>query len=117
MIDEGFSGQHTVDVQLGVSNNLLDLAVRLEISKGFPCERTVDFQTIDEGSNGDEAVRLDILLKLVVGLLVEDHGVVGLVLNCMAVSGGSRSSTSVNAREVRWRENSWKLLSNVPAIV
>lgn len=72
-----------------MTNNLLDLAVCLEVSEGFPCERAVDLQAVDEGGNGDEAVRLDILLELVVGLLVENDGVVGLVLDCVAVSGNS----------------------------
>ena len=65
-----------------MTNNLLDLAVFLEIRKRFPGEGAVDLQSVDEGSDGDETVGLDILLKLVVGLLVEDDGVVGLVLNC-----------------------------------
>jgi hypothetical protein len=76
----------TVDVQLGVTNNLLDLAVCLEISQCFPCERAVDLQAVDEGGDGDEAVGLDILLELVVGLLVENNGVLGLVLDCEFVS-------------------------------
>jgi hypothetical protein len=76
-------GRHTVDAQLRVSHNLLDLAVRLEVGQRFPRQRAVNLQAIDEGSNGDEAVRLDILLKLVVGLLVEHDGVVGLVLDCV----------------------------------
>jgi hypothetical protein len=70
-----------------VTDNLLDLAVCLKISESLAGERTVDLQAIDEGGNGDEAVGLDILLELVVGLLVEDNGVVGLVLDCVAVSG------------------------------
>ena len=81
-----------------MSDNLLDLAVRLEIVQRFPCKRTVNLQTIDEGGNGDEAVRLDILLELVVDLLVEDHGVVGLVLDYASVSGGSCSRDFESAR-------------------
>lgn len=72
-----------------MTNNLLDLAVCLEIGEGFPCERTVDLETVDEGGNGDQAVRLDILLELVVDRLVEDDGVLGLVLDCEIVSGES----------------------------
>jgi hypothetical protein len=72
-----------------VTDNLLDLAVCLEISERLAGERTVDLQAIDEGSDGDEAVGLDILLELVVGLLVEDDGVVGLVLDYVAVSDES----------------------------
>lgn len=77
-----------------MTDDLLDLAVCLEVGERFPCKRAVNLQAIDEGGNGDEAVRLDILLELVVGLLVEDDGVVGLVLDCAAVSGGSCGSAS-----------------------
>jgi len=70
-----------------VTDNLLDLAVLLEVGERFPCKRAVDLQAIDEGGNGDEAVGLDILLELVVGLLVEDDSVVGLVLDYVTVSG------------------------------
>jgi hypothetical protein len=71
-----------VDSQLGVSNDLLDAALSLEIGKRLSGEGAVDLETIDEGSDRDQAVRLDILLELVVGLLVENDGVVGLVLDC-----------------------------------
>jgi hypothetical protein len=70
-----------------VTDNLLDLAVCLEVGKRFSCKRSVNLQAIDKGRDGDEAVGLNILLELVVGLLVEDDGVVGLVLDCMVVSG------------------------------
>jgi hypothetical protein len=81
--------RRTVDAQLRVTNNLLDLAVCLEVSERLSCKRSVDLQAVDEGGDGDQAVGLDILLELVVGLLVEDDGVVGLVLNYAAVSGES----------------------------
>jgi hypothetical protein len=84
-------GPRTVDVELGVSDNLLDLTVGLKVVERLPCERAVNLQAIDEGGNGDEAVGLDILLELVVDRLVENDGVLGLVLDCMAVSGGSPS--------------------------
>lgn len=74
--------ERTVDGALGVSDNLLDLTLLLEVGKGLPGEGTVDLQTVDKGGDGDEAVGLDILLKLVVGGLVEDDGVLGLVLDC-----------------------------------
>lgn len=63
--DGSDEGRHTVDAELGVSDDLLDLAVCLEIRERFPCERSVNLQTIDEGGNGDETVGLDILLELV----------------------------------------------------
>jgi hypothetical protein len=80
--DGGIS--RTVDVQLRVADDLLDLAVLLEVVEGFPCERTVDLETIDEGGDGDQAVGLNILLEAVVLLLVEDNSVLGLVLDCAA---------------------------------
>ena len=82
-------GKRTVDGQLRVAYDLLDLAVGLEVLEGFPGERTVDLETIDEGGNGDQAVRLDILVELVGDVLVEDDGVLGLVLDCLCVSGKS----------------------------
>jgi hypothetical protein len=90
---------HTVDAQLRVSNDLLDLAVLLEVGKRFPCKRAVNLQAIDEGGNGDEAVGLNILLELVVGLLVEDDSVVGLVLDCVAVSGDIRGKCAERSAE------------------
>ena len=72
-----------------MSDNLLDLTVGLKVVKSLTRERTVDLQAIDESGNGDEAVGLDILLELVVGLLVENDSVLGLVLDCLGVSGES----------------------------
>lgn len=63
-------------------NDGLDDTLLLEVGKGLAGERAVDLQTIDEDGNGDEAVRLNILLELLVGVLVEDDGVLGLVLDC-----------------------------------
>lgn len=73
--------RRTVDAQLAVPNNLLDLALLLEVGERLPCEGAVDLQSVDEGGDGDEAVGLDILLELVGGGLVEDDRVVGLVLD------------------------------------
>jgi hypothetical protein len=65
-----------------VANDLLDGALLLQVGEGLPGQGSVDLETVDEGGHGNQAVRLDILLELVVGLLVEDDGVVGLVLDC-----------------------------------
>ena len=81
-----------------MSDNLLDLAVGLEVGKRFPCDRAVDLQAIDEGGNGDEAVGLDILLELVVDLLVENDGVLGLVLDYRNVSRASSLRSLAVAR-------------------
>lgn len=72
----------TVDLQLGVADDLLDASLLLEGGEGLAGEGSVDLETIDEGSDRDQAVRLDILLELVIGGLVEDDGVLGLVLDC-----------------------------------
>lgn len=71
----------TVDAQLRVSYNLLDLTLLLEIRKRFPGQRSVDLKTVDEGGDGDQAIRLHILLEFIGGLLVEDDSVCGLVLD------------------------------------
>lgn len=71
----------TVDVQAAVSNNLLDLTLLFEVSEGLAGQAAVDLQTVDEGSDGDEAVGLNILVELLGGGLVEDDGVLGLVLD------------------------------------
>ena len=71
----------TVDAQLGVADNLPDGALLLEILKSLAGERSVDLETIDKGGDCDETVGLDVLVELVRGLLVEDDGVLGLVLD------------------------------------
>ena len=78
-----------------MTDNLPDGTLLLEVGKGLAGERAVNLQAIDEGSDGDEAVRLDVLVELVRGGLVEDDGVLGLVLNCKIVSGGSQYSDIV----------------------
>lgn len=80
----------TVDLELAVTDDLLDLALLLKVGERLPGERAVDLQPIDKGGDGDQAVRLDILLELVVGGLVEDNGVLGLVLNCSAEKSRQR---------------------------
>jgi len=78
----GLGFPRTVDAQLAVAHNLLDEAPLLKVSKSLASERTVDLETVDEGSDGDQAIGLDIFGELIRGLLVEDDGVVGLVLDC-----------------------------------
>lgn len=69
-----------------MTDNLLDLALSLEVLEGFPGERAVDLETVDEGGNSDQAVRLDILVELVGDVLVEDDSVLGLVLDYKSIS-------------------------------
>ena len=82
--------RRTVDVHLGVADNLLDLTLLLKVSKSPAGQAAVDLQTVDEGGDGDETVGLDILVKSLGSLLLEDNGVLGLVLNYTA-----RKRTSV----------------------
>lgn len=67
-----------------MTDNLLDLALLLKVGEGLAGERAVDLQTVDKGGDGDQAVGLDLLLETVRGGLVEDDGVLGLVLDCSA---------------------------------
>lgn len=72
---------HTVDLHLAVSDHRLDDALLLEVGKTLSCQRAVDLHSVDEGGNGDETVRLHILVELLRGGLVENDGVLGLVLD------------------------------------
>ena len=79
--------RHTVDVAGVVANNLLDGTLSLEVGEGAAGKGAVDLQTIDEDGNGDEAVRLDVLVETLLEGLVKDDGVDGLVLHCFANLG------------------------------
>lgn len=71
----------TVDVQAAVANNLLDLTALLEVGEGLAGKAAVDLETVDEGGDGDQTVGLNILVELLGSGLVEDDGVLGLVLD------------------------------------
>lgn len=73
--------KRTVNLHLAVRNHGLDQATLLQVLQAFAGERAVDLQAIDEGSNGHEAVRLDVLVELVRRGLVEHDGMLGLVLD------------------------------------
>lgn len=66
-----------------MADDLLDLALLLELGERTAGEGTVDLQSVDKGGDGDEAVGLNLLLETVRGGLVEDDGVLGLVLDCV----------------------------------
>ncbi|CEI69527.1 unnamed protein product [Fusarium venenatum] len=78
---EGGEGGHTVDLHLAVCNHRLDDALLLEVGKALSGQRTVDLHSVDEGGDSDQTVRLNILVELLGGGLVEDDGVLGLVLD------------------------------------
>ena len=73
--------KRTVDVDVVVAEDLLDLTLLLEISKSLAGQATVDLQTVDKGGDSDETVGLDILVEPLGGRLLKDDGVLGLVLN------------------------------------
>ena len=73
--------KHTVDVHLRVTNNLLDLSLLLKVSKGLAGQAAVDLETVDQSGDSDQTVGLDILVETLSGLLLEDDGVLGLVLD------------------------------------
>lgn len=73
--------QRTVDLHLAVSHHLLDLTLLLEVLEALPGERAVDLEPVDERGDRHETVRLNILVELVGSGLVEDDGVLGLVLD------------------------------------
>lgn len=63
-------------------NDGLDLSLLLQVLEALASQGAVDLQSVDQGGDGDEAVRLDVLVQLLRGGLVENDGVLGLVLDC-----------------------------------
>jgi hypothetical protein len=64
-----------------VAGDLLDLALLLEVGKSAASQAAVDLETVDQGGDGHETVGLDILVELLKGGLLEDNGVLSLVLD------------------------------------
>lgn len=60
----------------------LDLSLLLEVLEALAGQRAVDLESVDKGGDGDETVGLDVLVQLVGSGLVEDDGVLRLVLDC-----------------------------------
>lgn len=84
-----------------------DLALLLEVVQALAGQGTVDLEPVDKGGDGDETVGLDVLVQLVRGGLVEDDGVLGLVLDCIRASAfcdrseGGSPHAEIRAREMR----------------
>lgn len=64
-----------------VVDDLLDLAVLLELGESLTGKAAVDLETVDQRRDSDQTEVLDILLETLGGLLIEDDGVVGLILD------------------------------------
>ena len=79
--DTNGKGGRTVDLHLAVGDNRLDDALLLEVGQGLASQGTVDLHAVDEGGDSDEAVGLNIFVELLGDGLVEDDGVLGLVLD------------------------------------
>ena len=71
----------TVDAQLAVPNNLLDLSLLFQIIQRLPCQASIDLQSVHKSCYCDEAVGLDVFVEFVGGCFIENDGVVGLVLD------------------------------------
>ena len=80
--------RHTVDLHLAVRHDGLDLSLLLEVLEALAGQGAVDLEPIDEGGDGDETVGLDVLVQLVGSGLVEDDGVLRLVLDCSRLLAG-----------------------------
>lgn len=80
--------EHTVDLHLAVRDDGLDLSLLLKVLEALAGQGAVDLEPVDEGGNGDETVRLDVLVQLVGSGLVEDDGVLRLVLDCSRLLAG-----------------------------
>lgn len=65
-----------------MTDDLLDLTLLLEVRESLPGQAAVDLETVDQSRNSDETVGLDVLVELLGSGLVQDDGVVGLVLDC-----------------------------------
>lgn len=65
-----------------VANDLLDLAVLLELLQSLAGQAAVDLETVNQGGDSDQTEVLDILLETLGDLLLKDDVVVGLVLDC-----------------------------------
>ena len=63
-----------------------DLALGLVVLQRRACDRSVDLVSIDECRNGDKTGRLDFFVELFLDALIDDNGVIGLVLDCAKVS-------------------------------
>lgn len=84
----GCERRHTEDLHLAVRDDGLDLSLLLEVLEALAGQGAVDLEPVDEGGDGDETVGLDVLVQLVGGGLVEDDGVLRLVLDCSRLLAG-----------------------------
>lgn len=75
----------TVDVQAAVANNFLDETLLFEVGESLAGQAAVDLETVNKSSDGDQAVGLYILVELLGSGLVEDDGMLSLVLDYIQI--------------------------------
>lgn len=68
-------------------DDLLDLAFLLQVGERATGQAAVDLEAVDQHRDGDEPVRLNVLVEFVAGGFVKHDGMVGFVLDCGAGSG------------------------------
>ena len=73
----------TVNTQFTMPHHLLNLPLLLQIIQRLPRQTPIDLQPIHQCRDGDQPVGLYVFVQFVRGRFVEDHGVVGFVLDCM----------------------------------
>lgn len=91
-------------------NDGLDLSLLLQVLQALASQRAIDLQSVDQGGDGDETVGLDVLVELLGGGLVENDGVLGLVLDyrqadtmsAMSLLDLMQSSSGVCERRRQW---------------
>ena len=64
-----------------MGNDWLDETLLFQVAEALSGQRAVDFHSVDENSDGNQTVGLDVLVELLRGGLVEENGVLGLVLD------------------------------------
>ena len=73
----------TVDNLRVVTRDGLDQTLSFELTDGNTSQRTVQLETINQNRLGDELVGGDFLEQTIVGRLIEDNQVVGLILDLL----------------------------------
>ena len=73
----------TVDNLRVVTRDGLDQTLSFELTDSNTSQRTVQLETINQNRLGDELVGGDFLEQTIVGRLIEDNQVVGLILDLL----------------------------------
>jgi hypothetical protein len=105
-ISSAKSLERTVDVELVVTNDLLDDALLLELGERLARQGSADLQAVDEDGGGDQTVGQDVFVKALMDGLVHDDGMLGLVLDCPLISASPPSAKVNRAYPFPWTTSS-----------